>query len=304
MRTGIALFGRQAGMTTARRARSHMRTVLITGTSSGIGQITAKVLVSKGWHVFATMRNLEKKGPLEKSVEEAEGPGRLTFVALDVTDPASIEAAVADILSQTGGTLDAVVHNAGVAIAGAHEDLPDAEIRRVMETNFFGVLGLTRALLPTFREQRHGRIVCISSQSAFAGQPTNSIYCASKWALEGWAESIAYELDPFGIDVVLVEPGPYKTEIWEATERVTPPGGPYTNWVRLVMRGADAHAEKHARDPEEVAQVVATALETPNPKFRYPVGFFAKLDFFLRGKVPSRFIRRGTTRYLGIPRTR
>lgn len=304
MRTGIALFGRQAGMTTARRARSHMRTVLITGTSSGIGQITAKVLVSKGWHVFATMRNLEKKGPLEKSVEEAEGPGRLTFVALDVTDPASIEAAAADILSQTGGTLDAVVHNAGVAIAGAHEDLPDAEIRRVMETNFFGVLGLTRALLPTFREQRHGRIVCISSQSAFAGQPTNSIYCASKWALEGWAESIAYELDPFGIDVVLVEPGPYKTEIWEATERVTPPGGPYTNWVRLVMRGADAHAEKHARDPEEVAQVVATALETPNPKFRYPVGFFAKLDFFLRGKVPSRFIRRGTTRYLGIPRTR
>jgi NAD(P)-dependent dehydrogenase (short-subunit alcohol dehydrogenase family) len=235
---------------------------------------------------------------------EDNGPGRVTFEALDVTDPASIEAAVADILSQTGGTLDAVLHNAGVAIAGAHEDLPDAEIRRVMETNFFGVLGLTRALLPTFRAQKHGRIVCISSQSAFAGQPTNSIYCASKWALEGWAEAIAYELDPFGIDVILVEPGPYKTEIWEGTERVTPPGGPYTNWVRLVMRGADAHAQKHARDPEEVAQVVAEALETPHPKFRYPVGFFAKLDFFLRGKVPSRFIRRGTTRYLGIPRTR
>lgn len=281
-----------------------MRTVLITGTSTGIGRITAKVLASKGWHVFATMRNLEKKGPLETMLGEDGGPGRVTFVALDVNDPASIEAAVADILSQTGGTLDAVVHNAGVAIAGAHEDLPDAEIRRVMETNFFGVLGLTRALLPTFREQRHGRIVCISSQSAFAGQPTNSIYCASKWALEGWAESIAYELDPFGIDVILVEPGPYKTEIWHGTERVTPPGGPYTPWVRLVMRGADAHAEKHARDPQEAALVVAKALEAPHPKFRYPVGFFAKLDFFLRGKVPSRMLRRGTTRYLGIPRTR
>ncbi|ODR97972.1 short-chain dehydrogenase [Methyloceanibacter methanicus] len=281
-----------------------MRTVLITGTSTGIGRVTAKVLASKGWHVFATMRNLEKKGPLETMLGENGGPGRVTFVALDVTDPVSIEAAVVDILSQTGGTLDAVVHNAGVAIAGAHEDLPDAEIRRVMETNFFGVLGLTRALLPTFREQKHGRIVCISSQSAFAGQPTNSIYCASKWALEGWAESIAYELDPFGIDVILVEPGPYKTEIWQGTERVTPPGGPYTNWVRLVMRGADAHAEKHARDPQEVALVVAKALETPHPRFRYPVGFFAKLDFFLRGKVPSRMIRRGTTRYLGIPRTR
>ena len=286
------------------RRAGHVRTVLITGTSTGIGQVTAKVLASKGWHVFATMRNLDKKGPLEKMLAEDNGPGPATFVALDVTDPTSMETAVAEILTQTGGTLDAVVHNAGVAIAGAHEDLPDAEIRRVMETNFFGVLGLTRALLPTFRAQKHGRIVCISSQSAFAGQPTNSIYCASKWALEGWAESIAYELDPFGIDVILVEPGPYKTEIWEGTERVTPAGGPYTNWVRLVMRGADAHARKHARDPEEVAQVVAKALETPHPKFRYPVGFFAKLDFFLRGKVPSRFIRRGTTRYLGIPRTR
>ncbi|MDJ0511925.1 MAG: SDR family oxidoreductase [Methyloceanibacter sp.] len=281
-----------------------MRTVLITGTSTGIGQVTAKVLASKGWHVFASMRNLEKKAPLEKLLNEVDVAGRVSYVELDLNNPASIEAAVANVLAQTGSSLDAVVHNAGVAIAGAHEDLPDAEIRRVMETNFFGVLGLTRALLPTFRAQKHGRIVCISSQSAFAGQPTNSIYCASKWALEGWAESIAYELDPFGIDVILVEPGPYKTEIWQATERVTPPGGPYTNWVRLVMRGADSHAEKHARDPAEVAEVVAAALDAPHPKFRYPVGFFAKMDFFLRGKVPSRFIRRATTRYLGIPRTR
>lgn len=281
-----------------------MRTVLITGTSTGIGQVTAKVLASKGWHVFATMRNLEKKAPLKAMLSDGAIPGRVTFVELDVGDPASIESAVADILSQTGGTLDAVVHNAGVAIAGAHEDLPEPEIRRVMETNFFGVLGLTRALLPTFRAQGHGRIVCISSQSAFAGQPANSIYCASKWALEGWAESIAYELDPFGIDVILVEPGPYKTEIWQGTERVTPPGGPYTTWVRLVMRGADAHANKNARDPDEVAQVVAKALDASRPKFRYPVGFFAKLDFFMRGKLPSRMIRRATTRYLGIPRSR
>ena len=281
-----------------------MRTVLITGTSTGIGQVTAKHMASKGWRVFATMRNLEKKAPLEKMLRHSGIAEQVTFETLDVGDPKSIETAVSNILAQTGGTLDAVVHNAGVAIAGAHEDLPDAEIRRVMETNFFGVLGLTRALLPTYRAQRSGRIVCISSQSAFAGQPANSIYCASKWALEGWAESIAFELDPFGIDVALVEPGPYRTEIWQGSERVTPPGGPYTPWVRLVMRGADAHADRHARDPEEVAKVVAKALEAPLPKVRYPVGFFAKLDFFLRGKLPSRMIRRGTTRYLGIPRTR
>ena len=116
--------------------------------------------------------------------------------------------AVASILSQTGNKLDAVVHNAGVAAVGALEDVPESELRRVMETNFFGVLELTRALLPTFRAQRRGRIVIVSSEAAFMGQPTNSIYCASKWAVEGWAEAVAYELEPFGIDIILVEPGP------------------------------------------------------------------------------------------------
>jgi NAD(P)-dependent dehydrogenase (short-subunit alcohol dehydrogenase family) len=173
-----------------------------------------------------------------------------------------------------------------------------------METNFFGVLGLTRAVLPTFRAQAGGRIVLVSSQSAFAGQPANSIYCASKWALEGWAESIAYELDGFGIDVILVEPGPYRTEIWRSTPRVLPADGAYTPWLRRVFRGADQHEAKHARDPREVANVIARALEARRPRFRYPVGFFARLDYFLRGKLPSRLIRRGTTRYLGIPRTR
>ena len=202
-----------------------MATVLVTGTSTGIGRVTAKRLAAEGWRVFATMRDLSKRGPLEKMLAESGTGGQVTFETLDVNDPKSIDAAVTSILAQTGGTLDAVVHNAGVAIAGAHEDMPDEDIRRVMETNFFGVLGLTRALLPTFRAQGRGRILCVSSQSAFAGQPANSIYCASKWALEGWAESIAFELDAFGIDIILVEPGPYKTEIWRTTKRVTPPGG-------------------------------------------------------------------------------
>jgi NAD(P)-dependent dehydrogenase (short-subunit alcohol dehydrogenase family) len=150
---------------------------------------------------------------------------------LDVASGASIGAATETILSRTGNRLDAVVHNAGVATAGALEDVPEAELRRVMDTNFFGVLALTRALLPTFRKQGRGRIVIVTSEAAFMGQPTNSIYCASKWALEGWAESIAYELEPFGIDVVLVEPGPYRTEIWKSTPRIQPPTSPYRTWV-------------------------------------------------------------------------
>jgi NAD(P)-dependent dehydrogenase (short-subunit alcohol dehydrogenase family) len=279
-----------------------MPTVLITGTSTGIGHVTTEVLAARGWRVFATMRDLTKKGLLEAALESAGV--RVSILQLDMGDAASIHAAVAAMLKQTGNAVDAVVHNAGVAVAGALEDLPQSEIRRVMETNFFGVLELTRALLPTFRAQNSGRIVVVSSQAGFVGQPANSIYCASKWALEGWAESMAYELDAFGIHVILVEPGPYKTQIWKSTPRLTPEGSAYLPWLRQVFRGADQHEAKTARDPMEVAITIAGALETPRPRFRYPVGFFARLDHFLRGKIPTRLIRRGTTRYLGLPRTR
>jgi NAD(P)-dependent dehydrogenase (short-subunit alcohol dehydrogenase family) len=281
-----------------------MRSVLITGTSTGIGQATAVTLAARGWRVFATMRNLEKRGLLEQALKEAGVRDGVEVEQLDVNDAASIGTAVASMLSQTGNKLDAVVHNAGVAAAGALEDVPESELRRVMETNFFGVLGLTRALLPTFRAQRRGRIVIVSSEAAFMGQPTNSIYCASKWAVEGWAEAIAYELEPFGIDVVLVEPGPYRTEIWNSTARIQPPGSPYHAWVQHVFRAGDAHAARMARDPREVALVIAHALEARRPRFRYPVGPFARLNHFLRGKLPSRLLRRATALYLGLSRAR
>ena len=281
-----------------------MPAALITGTSTGIGHVTAEVLAARGWRVFATMRDLTRKESLESALRNAGLEERVTFEQLDISNRASIHAAVASILSQTENTLDAVVHNAGVAVAGALEDLPEFEIRRVMETNFFGVLELTRTLLPTFRAQRRGRIVLVSSQAAFAGQPANSIYCASKWALEGWAESLAYELDAFGIHVIVIEPGPYRTQIWRSTPRILPPESPYLLWLRQVSRGADRHEARAARDPKEVAIVIADALEAPRPRFRYPVGFFARLDHFLRGKIPTRLIRRGTARYLGLPRTR
>ena len=281
-----------------------MPTVLITGTSTGIGRVTTEVLVARGWRVFATMRDLVKKDSLEAALERSSLGGKVAILHLDLTDEKSIHAAVADVVARTGNKIDAVVHNAGIAVAGALEDIPQYEIRRVMETNFFGVLELTRALLPTFRAQRSGRIVIVSSQAGLVGQPANSIYCASKWALEGWAESMAYEVDAFGIDVILVEPGPYRTQIWRSTPRLAPEGSVYQPWLRQVFHGADLHETKMARDPIEVASTIVNALETSRPRFRYPVGFFARLDHFLRGKIPTRLIRRGTTRYLGLPRTR
>ena len=280
-----------------------MQSALITGTSTGIGQATAVVLASRGWRVFATMRNLQKTGLLEQALKKAGLQSSVELEQLDVTSEASIRAAVESILARTGNKLDAVVHNAGVAAAGAFEDVPEPELRRVMETNFFGVLGLTRALLPTFRAQGNGRIVLVSSEAAFMGQPTNSIYCASKWAIEGWAEAIAYELEPFEIEVILIEPGPYRTEIWKSTPRIQPPGSPYHAWVQQVFRAGDAHAASVARDPNEVSLVIANALEAPRPRFRYPVGPFARLNHFMRGKVPSRLLRKATKLYLGLSRT-
>ena len=279
-----------------------VKSVLITGTSTGIGLATAVAMAARGWRVFATMRDPQKRGRLELALKDAGVRQGVEIEQLDVANGTSIGAAIETILSRTTNKLDAVVHNAGVAAAGALEDVPEAELRRVMDTNFFGVLALTRALLPTFREQRSGRIVVVTSEAAFMGQPTNSIYSASKWALEGWAESIAYELEPFGIDVVLVEPGPYRTEIWKSTPRIQPPGSPYHTWVQHVFRAGDAHAASVARDPTEVALVITKALEARSPRFRYPVGPFARLNHFMRGKVPSRLLRKVTTFYLGLPK--
>ncbi|MGC1345984.1 MAG: SDR family oxidoreductase [Methyloceanibacter sp.] len=242
-----------------------MPTVLITGTSTGFGQLTTELLAARGWRVFATMRELAKKDSLEHALKQVGLSDRVTFERLDVTDPASIEAAVKSILAQTGNTLDAVVHNAGAAIVGALEDMPENEIRRVMETNFFGVLKLTRALLPTFRAQKRGRIVLVSSQAALAGQPANSIYSASKWALEGWAESLAYELHDFGIQIIVVEPGPYRTEIWNNTRWLMPADSAYFAWLQQLYRGIDRHKAKTSRDPREVAVVIADALQAPRP---------------------------------------
>ena len=167
-----------------------MKSVLITGTSTGIGRSTAVELAKRGWRVFATMRDTDKALALGSALVDLGVQGRVEIVQLDVTDTASIRNAVATTLAKSGGTLDAIVHNAGVSIAGAFEDLPDTEVRRVMETNFFGVLALTRALLPTLRAQRRGKILIVFSEAAFFGLPANSIYSASKWAIEGWAESI------------------------------------------------------------------------------------------------------------------
>lgn len=280
-----------------------MPRVLVTGTSSGFGLAITVELAKQGWDVVATMRDLTKRGELDRALVAAGVHQAVTVGQLDVTDSTSIERAVAE-LDLPNRQLDAVVHNAGVAAGGAFEDLPETDVRRIMEVNYFGVLALTKRLLPTFRAQRRGRIVIISSESAFAGQPANSPYCASKWAVEGWAESLAYEVEHFGIDIILIEPGPYRTSIWENSPRILPKDSVYLPLLRHLEVTVEALVAKSAGDPADVGKAVAKALAARHPLFRYAVGPTAKFNHFARGKLPSTIVRKLIGRYLGLRRVR
>ncbi len=182
---------------------------VITGTSSGFGLLAAIELARRGLRVFASMRDLGKSATLDAAAREA-GVG-LEKIALDVTSESSIAAAVREVHDRAG-RLDVLVNNAGFGMGGAFEDLSMAELREQFETNFFGTCAVTKAVLPGMRERKSGRVVNVSSISGLVGAPGTSAYCASKFALEGWSESLRHELRPFGVRIVLVEPGTYRTE--------------------------------------------------------------------------------------------
>jgi NAD(P)-dependent dehydrogenase (short-subunit alcohol dehydrogenase family) len=277
-----------------------MKSVLITGTSSGFGLLTTVELAKQGWQVFATMRDLERRGALDSALSDVGASAQVHVIQLDVTDQSSIEAATRTVLETTNNTLDALVLNAGIAVAATFEDLGDEKAREIMETNFFGALAVTRAFLPAMRRQRKGRVVVVSSVSSYAGEPLNSIYCASKFALEGWAESLAFEVEPFGLDIILVQPGAYKTKIISDVEFLRPEGTAYGPFIDQVKKAGKGHLEAVARDPQEVATVIARALNARKPKFRYPVGPEAIAAWAMRGKISTRLARIGVSRYLGL----
>jgi len=280
-----------------------MAVVLITGCSSGFGLELALAFARRGDRVVATMRDLAKRGELDRQLQSAGVSAPVRIDRLDVTDAQSMDALVAG-LDLPNRPLDAVVHNAGIGAGGAFEDQDDALVRRIMEVNFFSILALTRRLLPAFRAQRHGRIVIISSETAYAGQPTISPYCASKWAIEGWAESVAYEFAPFNIQISLIEPGAIRTNIWTNSPRIIPERSVYRPLLEHLDRAVNEHVERTAGEPEAVAKVVATALEARHPRFRYAVGLTATLGHFMRGKVPTSVVRKIGNWYFGLSQVR
>jgi NAD(P)-dependent dehydrogenase (short-subunit alcohol dehydrogenase family) len=263
------------------------RTVLVTGSSSGIGRAVAERFASRGWRVFATMRRREAGEPLRAAA--AAAGWRLETPVLDVTDDDSVRAAVGRVLADTGGRLDALVNNAGYYALGSLEETSPDELRAQLETNVVGVHRVTRAVLPAMRARRAGTVVVVGSLSGRVAIPMVGPYHASKWALEGMVEAWRLELIPFGIRVALIEPGPFATAL-HANERLAVAGGheasPYAALLASYRR--QARRLRRGRDLGPVVDAIERAATARNPRLRWPVGPTSFSAGRLRGLVPDR----------------
>jgi NAD(P)-dependent dehydrogenase (short-subunit alcohol dehydrogenase family) len=193
---------------------SQQNIAVVTGSSSGIGLLTTIELALNGYQVVATMRDLERSGRLEEAAQTAAVRGKLELRRLDITEFDTLQPAVEQFV-RSYGRIDVLVNNAGFPVVGFGEDLLLQEYRKQLETNFFGNVAMTKAVLPAMREQKSGHIIQVTSVSGRAGQPMLSAYCASKFALEGFSESLRIETHSLGIRVAIVEPGAFDTDIWE-----------------------------------------------------------------------------------------
>jgi short-subunit dehydrogenase len=244
---------------------------LITGCSSGIGYETALMLARKGFHTFATMRNTKKSEPLEKIIEKEKLP--LNILELDVNDDASIQNTIHHIKSEAK-RIDVLINNAGYGLVGFFEDLTLDEIKKQFETNFFAVLNITKKIIPIMRVQKSGTIINISSGAGQVGVPGISAYVSTKFAIEGFSESLMYELFPFGIKVIIIEPGVIKSNFFRnciVSERSRKMSSPYFQSLDKIQKNIELMQE-HATSPVDVAKVILEVLSYKEPKQRYIVG--------------------------------
>ena len=240
------------------------KVVLITGASSGIGLHTAKLFQIKNWKVAATMRKPEAQSDLDNIVDVEK-------LRLDVTEPESIRAAIAAALDKFG-RIDAVVNNAGFAVVGPFEAASQEQIERQIGTNLYGVMNVCREILPYFREQKRGTIVNVASMGGRITFPLYSIYHASKWAVEGFSESLQYEVKEFNIKVKIIEPGPIKTDFYDRSMSISKREGlsAFDNFVARALPNLQRAGET-APDGSIVAQAIYDAVTDDSWKMRYPV---------------------------------
>ena len=248
------------------------KVALVTGSSSGMGFTTAVMLARAGIHTYASMRNLKKSKTITDLSNKENLP--LQVIQLDVNDDKYVKDAIAKIVTEKE-RIDVLVNNAGYGLFGSIEDVSIEEMKAQFETNFFGVMRVTQLVLPIMRKQKSGTIVNVSSVGGRISLPVLSAYNSTKFALEGLSESMSYELEPFGIKVIIIEPGVIRTNIMDSSifaKKAQNPKSPYFSLIQKVERNFKSMMENKSSPPEEVAKVILGALTSKNPQLRYTVG--------------------------------
>jgi NAD(P)-dependent dehydrogenase (short-subunit alcohol dehydrogenase family) len=250
---------------------TNQKVAVVTGSSTGIGYETSLILARSGFLTYATMRNLNKSENIKSVATKESLP--IQIKQLDVTDDVSVTNAIQAISSEAG-RIDVLVNNAGYGLNGAFEDLAMDEVKAQYETNVFGLIRTTHAVLPIMRRKKSGTIVNISSGAGRFGFPSGSAYVSTKFAVEGLSESMSYELEPFGIRVVIVEPGVIRTNFGDGlvvAKKSQDPNSPYSQMMQKVATGFE-EMMKNASSADLVAKVVLNAVRDENPSLRYLAG--------------------------------
>lgn len=279
--------------------------VLITGATDGLGKAAALLLAARGYRVFAAGRSPEKRAQLDAVARQKKLS--LKSIELDVCDDASVQEAVRYVLSKAGA-IDVLINNAGIGYMGTVEDLLAEDWRRQFETNFFGVLRVTQAVLPHMRERRSGRILMMSSVAGLVTVPAQGAYSSSKFALEALSNSLRLEMYSFGVEVILIEPGYIVTGIQQAALELTKgytdkfKTGPYAYLYARFMASANDARARSKTTPEECARVILQAIEAPRPKARYTVTPLATAVKWAKRLLSDRAADRILRRRFGIVR--
>jgi short-subunit dehydrogenase len=261
-----------------------MKTILITGSSSGIGKATVKYFQKKGWNVAATMRNPEKE-------KELTALANVKCIALDVHQPVSIKKAIEETL-RAFGSIDVVLNNAGFSLIGPFETTPVADIERQFGTNLFGLMNVVREVLPLLRGKKAGTIINIASIGGRIGFPMYSLYNSTKWAVEGFSEALQHELRPFNIRIKIIEPGVIKTDFYgrSMTHTYNEDDSVYGAYSNKSIKKLMA-LEKMGITPDKAAKKIYKAAKAGNWRLRYSIGPDAKLMLFIRRLFPFRFLQ-------------
>jgi NAD(P)-dependent dehydrogenase (short-subunit alcohol dehydrogenase family) len=281
--------------------------VLITGATDGLGKAAALLLAERGYRVFAAGRSAAKRAQLDAQAREKKLP--LETLEMDVCDDASVKRGVLSVLDKAGA-IDVLINNAGLVYAGAVEDLRLEDWRRQFETNFFGVVRLTQAVVPHMRARRKGRILMMSSVSGFVTPPTQGAYSASKHAIEAVANALRYELYPYGIETILIEPGYIVTNIQQTALELAQSyqeefkSGPYAKIYATYWSNATSTRAQSKTTPEHCARIMLEAIEAPRPKARYGVTPLAKFAKWAKRLLSDRAADRMIRRRYGIARVR